>query len=401
MPDPTKKPDGKTGSRTVTYHSPHSGSAAHRTLSSDSELAVSPGGRGSTKPLAFPPQLRSRYKPESMIGCGGFGTVYKAHDTAIGRSVAVKVLHPELTQDKVAVSRFVQEARIAGQLEHRHIVIVYDLVHADAGPSCIIMDYLGGGNLRDMLESRGKLPLETAAAITIEILDGLRQVHALKVVHRDMKPENILLTKNGRIKIGDFGVAHLPLDDGGLVARNPAFVCGTPAYIAYEQWLGHAIDCRTDLYAVGVMFFEMVIGTRPFNFFGCRYLDDYARRIDDMQGLSAAAAQANLPDQIADILSSMLDPNPDGRFATADHTIRAINAALPGTALEAAKMLSGSPATTPEAAFEDLVRLLFIDGVLVDVELCELYRRADLLGINHVRADAIIERVRTEKMRTA
>ena len=162
------------------------------------------------------------YRITRTLGHGAFGTVYLAQDTLLDRPVAIKELTPAAQADAVAFQRFLQEARAAGSLNHPNIVTVYALKPTDDAVF-LVMEYLPGGSLRGLLSQRGRLPVEDAARIAADVCDGLAAAHAKGIVHRDVKPENILLTADGRAKVGDFGIAHVPRTAGGAYAGELEF----------------------------------------------------------------------------------------------------------------------------------------------------------------------------------
>ena len=151
------------------------------------------------------------YRITRALGQGAFGTVYLAQDTLLDRPVAIKELTAAAQADRAAFQRFLQEARAAGSLNHPNIVTIYALKPADA-TVYLVMEYLPGGSLRALLSQRGRLPVDDAVRIAADVCDGLAAAHAKGIVHRDIKPENILLTADGRAKVGDFGIAHVPRD---------------------------------------------------------------------------------------------------------------------------------------------------------------------------------------------
>ena len=196
---------------------------------------------------------------ERALGWGASGVVYLAQDTNLSRPVAIKELTLSGQADEEARKRFHQEARAAGGLSHPHIVTVYAL--RVEGP-CIylVMEYVAGGSLRALLDQCGRLPVEEAVRIAAEVCEGLAAAHERGIVHRDVKPENILLTEDGRAKIGDFGVAHMPRSAGGYGMTRTGFQPGTLLYMSPEQIRGQDVDGRSDVYQVGTLLYEMLTG---------------------------------------------------------------------------------------------------------------------------------------------
>ncbi len=214
--------------------------------------------------------LQGRYKIESVIGRGAMGMVYKASQELIGRGVAVKVLHPHLAADNEAIKRFHQQARAASRLNHPHIITLFDYGVMAGGQPYIVMDLLEGISLAHLLEEREYLPVDEAASIIKQICDALSDAHKHAVVHRDIKPDNIILeqtnTQKDWVKVVDFGIAKIIQGGEETLLRITAtgMVCGSPAYMSPEQFRGHEVDHRTDIYSLAVVIFEMLTGRLPF-----------------------------------------------------------------------------------------------------------------------------------------
>ncbi len=208
------------------------------------------------------PERIGRYLIEKLLGEGSMGRVYLALDPAIERRVALKVIHPHLLQSdqgREIVERFRREAKAAGRLSHANAVAVYDYGDDPAG-AYIAMEYVEGKSLKEYLEERGRMELTQILELMTQLLDGLDYAHRHGVVHRDIKPGNIMLFADGRIKITDFGIAHL--DDSQLTRTG--MMVGSPAYMAPEQCLGTTVDGRADIFAAGVVLYELLTGERPF-----------------------------------------------------------------------------------------------------------------------------------------
>lgn len=193
------------------------------------------------------------------LGQGGFAAVFEAHDRVLDRRVAIKQLLLNKATDEKAVKRFVQEARIAAALEHPNIVSIYAM-RVEEKRFYMVMEFLPGGSLRALLDKQGKLPVEQAVNLTIGICEGLAKFHAKGIVHRDIKAENILLTADGRPKVADFGIAHVPEAAGGLGLTQVGFQPSTLLYSSPEQVRGEPVDARSDVYQVGELLYEMLAG---------------------------------------------------------------------------------------------------------------------------------------------
>jgi serine/threonine protein kinase/Flp pilus assembly protein TadD len=204
--------------------------------------------------------IAGKYKILEELGKGGMGVVYKAKDTRLKRSVALKFLPAELTQDKEAKKRFIQEAQAAAALEHANICIVHEVDEAD-GQIFITMSYIDGQSLKDRLK-QGPLSIDKAKEIALQVAEGLREAHEKGIVHRDVKPANIMLTKKEQAKITDFGLAKL---SWGIDLTKTSTIMGTVAYMSPEQVKGEKVDQRTDIWSLGAMLYEMLTGKRPFD----------------------------------------------------------------------------------------------------------------------------------------
>ena len=200
-----------------------------------------------------------RYEVRSRIARGGMATVYLAHDQRLERRVAIKVMHGHLSDDATFKNRFVQEARSAARLAHPNVVSVFDQGQ-DSDMAYLVMEYLPGITLRDLLKERGRLTAQQVVDIMHSVLSGLAAAHRAGILHRDLKPENVLLADDGRIKIGDFGLARAA---SANTASGQALL-GTIAYLSPELVTRGIADTRSDLYAVGIMMYEMLVGEQPF-----------------------------------------------------------------------------------------------------------------------------------------
>lgn len=346
--------------------------------------------------LPLPAAVAERYVIRKCIGHGGFGVVYLADDQHIGRDTAIKLLFAKWSENEQIDARFVQEARIAGQLEHPNIVIVYDLQRHSEG-SCIIMEYIRGGNLGDCLCLAGRLPLDRSLSIVTDILHGLQAAHELGVVHRDIKPANILFGVRGEAKISDFGIAHLPSDRGGLLTDEDRHQrLGSPYYVAPEQWRGRDVDQRTDLYAVGVILYEMLSGQRAHR------LPDNSSALEVVKALGKNRPQPlgelcpELPAAVAEVVMNLLARDPEDRIETAAQVRLALEVAAGVVAGQATgdRHTAASPSTDAEPKISDVIRLLLIDGVMAPAERIELYRRAEDLGVSRERVHQLELQVR-------
>ena len=205
--------------------------------------------------------LSGRYRLDAQIGAGGMSTVYRAFDTVLERRVAIKLMHREIAADTDQLERFRREARAVAQLNHPHIVGVIDAGEDDGTPY-IVFEYVEGETLKDRIRRHGRLPIPEAVAYAIEIARALGAAHDRRIVHRDVKPQNVLIDSEGTAKVTDFGIAR-SLAEEGLTAEGR--VLGTTDYVSPEQALGYDVGPQSDLYSLGIVLYEMLTGDVPFH----------------------------------------------------------------------------------------------------------------------------------------
>ncbi len=274
--------------------------------------------------------IGSGYVLQQLVGLGGMGRVYRAEQATLGRTVAVKVIHPHLLHDEQTVSRFYQEARAASSINHPNSVGVIDFGRTEDGILYLVMEYLEGRDLADVLAEESPLSVERTVAVLLQVLDALGEAHALGVVHRDLKPENIILRRHrsGRemVKVVDFGLATVLQGDATSITQ-PGSVCGTPDYMAPEQARGLEVDGRTDLYALGVMLFEMLTGRLPYD--GDSPTAVVMRHLTDpVPDPRKVAPEREVPEAIATIAMRAMAKDPAERFQSAEEMHAALRAAL-------------------------------------------------------------------------
>ena len=251
------------------------------------------------------------YRVGEILGGGGMGVVYRAEDTRLGRTVALKFIPPELTRDPVAKARFLQEARTASALDHPNLCTVYDVGETEGHQLYLAMPCYDGETLRRKVE-RGPLPLAEAVDYALQAAKGLAKAHRQGIVHRDIKPANLMVTGDGVVKILDFGIAKLA-GEAGLTRTGSTL--GTPAYMSPEQMRGQEVDGRTDLWALGVVLYEMLTGRRPF-------LGDHESGLrqallqDDPEPVTRLRPDA--PPELEGVIRKLLAKTPADRYPTAD-----------------------------------------------------------------------------------
>src|SRR4051812_16647742 len=204
--------------------------------------------------------IDGRYRVIKRLGSGGMADVYLVEDQQLGRRVALKLLYRRLAQDVQFVERFRREASSAAQLQHPNIVSIFDRGEWD-GTYYIAMEYIEGRTLKQIVRERGPAPPDAAVDIVLQILRAARFAHQRGVVHRDIKPHNVLIDEEGRVKVADFGIARAGASD----MTETGSVMGTAQYLSPEQAQGKPVDARSDLYSIGIVLYEMLTGTVPFD----------------------------------------------------------------------------------------------------------------------------------------
>ncbi len=224
----------------------------------------STGNAGNSVPQIVANNLRI----ESLLGRGGMGTVYRATHLSLDRVVAVKVINPEFAMNTDVMQRFAREARLMAKLRHPRAAMIYDSGTLPDGRLFIVMEYVEGITLADLLKRDGKLPYKKAVEIAVNICDVLSEAHSLGIIHRDLKPANIMLNQQG-VFVLDFGIAKMLNTDNAesmrLSMTGNGFLVGTPFYMSPEQCLGNPVEARSDLYSLGALLYEMIAGRPPFN----------------------------------------------------------------------------------------------------------------------------------------
>src|SRR2546423_1015261 len=223
--------------------------------------------------------LSGRYRLESKLGSGGMSTVYLALDTTLDRQVAVKVMHREMSEQPEQLARFRQEARAVAKMSHPNVVTVID-AGEDGGHPYIVFEYIEGEPLKQGIQRLGRLPVQEAVAYAIEVGRGLEPAHARNMVHRDIKPQNVLIDPEGHAKVTDFGIAR-QIEQQGVTATGR--VLGTTDYVSPEQAMGQDVDPRSDVYSLGVVLYEMLSGDVPFH-------------ADSLVGVAMKHVHEDLPD---------------------------------------------------------------------------------------------------------
>ncbi len=260
---------------------------------------------------AAEPEPSERYQTERLLEVGGYGEVYLGHDSVTGQAVVVKRLKPELVaEDPALVARFVREAQALRQLNHPNIVTILATLEQD-GERRIVMEYVPGGTLRDLLEQEGPLPYERSLAIMLELADALSRAHHLNIIHRDLKPDNVLLAADGTPRLMDFGMARLTQDDARLT--QPGMIVGSPAYLSPEALRGEELDARSDIWSFGVLLYELLAGRPPFE---GQQLMTVLSNILHAPVPDITDVRSDVPPALANLLRRMLTRDREERIAS-------------------------------------------------------------------------------------
>ncbi len=275
--------------------------------------------------------LPGGYQILDLLSVGGMGRVYRAEQRALGRTVAVKVIHPHLLADENSIVRFMTEARAASQLNHPNSVSVIDFGKTQDGQPYLVMEFLRGKDLARVSYEQGPLPFKRIADVLQQVLRALSEAHDLEIVHRDLKPENIILEPMRRggdfVKVVDFGLAKLKADASTPNVTMPGIVCGTPDYMAPEQGRGDPIDGRSDLYGVGVMLFQLLTGRLPFESENPTQvvLMHLSAPVPDP---TAIAPERHIPEPLVAVVQKALQKNAEDRYQDALEFADALAAAM-------------------------------------------------------------------------
>jgi serine/threonine protein kinase len=268
---------------------------------------MSPDDRPAASPAAADePDLRriGRYDLVERIGTGGMGIVYRGRDSVLGRAVAVKMLVSDIDTSEETRERFFREARSAGQLTHRNIITIYDFGEED-GRAYIVMELLAGESLSSLLARNEHLALEHQVEIMARVCEGLAFAHSRGIVHRDVKPGNLFVTQDGQIKILDFGVARIA---SSKLTRS-GLIVGTPDYMSPEQVMGAPVDARSDVFAAGAVFYQLLSGRKPF---AAKRLPQVLANV--MKETPAPIPEEAAPAELTAIVMKALEKEPASRY---------------------------------------------------------------------------------------
>lgn len=286
--------------------------------------------------------IMERYKVVKLLGRGGMGAVYEGRHTLLDRQVAIKVMHQSVLSDETAVARFIREAKTAAMLEHPNAVIVYDFgVLEDAG-AFIVMEFINGSSLRQLLSKTGALSLKQALSIFAPVCSAVEAAHRLGIIHRDLKPENIMLKEadDGTliVKVVDFGLAKIIRGEEGSSVKltQTGQIMGTPYYMAPEMFESESVDHRADIYALGVVFYEMLTGTPPHTGSLEAIIAGHVMRCPQ----PVSKIKPAISPHIDEVLEKALKKKPQERIGSAMELLAGLQAGLTGDTLNSPILLT-------------------------------------------------------------
>ena len=327
-------------------------------------------------------KIAGRYEVEELVGHGGMSSVYKARDALLERHVALKILHDQYSEDEDFVERFKREARSVAQLQHPNIVTVIDRGEED-GRQYIVFEYIDGENLKEFVVRKGRLDVPEALEIALEVARGLAFAHAQGLIHRDVKPQNILLNGDSRAKVTDFGIAR-SLDVDGMTQTGT--VLGTSNYIAPEQATGQPVDAHSDVYALGAVLYELLAGDVPFP--GESFLAVAMKHVHEPPP-NLLDVRGDVPLRVAAAVDRALEKDPEQRFPTMDAFAAELEACLAeldrGESDDSTMVIPAARRARPR---KQVSRWPIAVGVLALLAVAAIVLGLVMLGGNHGGASA-------------
>ena len=299
--------------------------------------------------------LQERYEVIELLGEGGMGAVYKANDLHLDRVIALKTIRPELASSAEMLARFKQELILARQVTHRNVIRIFDLGE-DAGTKFITMEFADGATLRSLLNQRGKFEPAEAVEVTRQICLGIEAAHAEGVIHRDLKPQNIVRSEQGRVVVMDFGLARTFTSS---MTQTGALV-GTMEYMSPEQALGKEVDARSDVFAIGLIFHELLTGKTPYQ--ADTAIASLLKRSQEA-AVPASEVDASVPRDLSRIVSKCLERDCANRYQSAGEILRDLDAWAAGKSVQAKPSHSITKRRQVLAMSAGLLGLVLIAGI--------------------------------------
>ncbi|MGZ8565510.1 MAG: Stk1 family PASTA domain-containing Ser/Thr kinase [Actinomycetota bacterium] len=279
-----------------------------------------------------PSELGGRYRIEARIGAGGMAEVFRGFDPVLNRTVAIKVLNPQFARDAGFVARFRREAQAAARLSHDSIVAVYD-TGADGDTQYIVMEFIEGRTLAEFLASGRRPSIPQSIELSKRIATSLSVAHAQGIVHRDIKPANVMITREGRVKVMDFGIARMQTVE---TAPQTSSVLGTPTYLSPEQAQGQQVDARSDLYSLGVVLYELLTGRPPFT--GDSPVAIAYKQVNEIP-VPPSQLNPDVAPNLDAVVMKALSKNPANRYQTAEEFSADLDRVTAGKDVEATPLL--------------------------------------------------------------
>ncbi len=277
--------------------------------------------------------MAGKYEILDVLGDGGMGVVYKAHDSLMDRAVAIKILHAQLVSDSMSVKRFQQESKAASRLRHPHVITTFDFGISPTGQPYIVMDFLDGEPLSEVIKRDGNVAVERGIRILSQTCDALDHAHKQGVIHRDLKPSNIVLCKfDGQsdfVRVVDFGVAKLiGGNQEGQRLTQAGEVCGSPVYMSPEQCVGADLDRRSDIYSMGIVIYETLTGRLPI--VGKTMVDTMTKHISEIPPrFNAVRPDLYIPERLESVVFKALAKDPANRHQSMEELMTDLKCAIP------------------------------------------------------------------------
>ncbi|HEY8670894.1 MAG TPA: protein kinase, partial [Terriglobales bacterium] len=329
--------------------------------------------------------LGGRYEILQTIGEGGMGAVYKAEDRELGRTVALKVIRPELASNPDILQRFKQEILLASKITDRNIIRIYDLGDAD-GIKFITMEFVDGDDLRDLLHRHGKLPATEAVEIMEQVVSGLRAANRVGVMHRDLKPGNIMRASDGRVLVMDFGLARDLQSDG---MTRTGTMLGTMEYMSPEQAQAKDLDARSDIFTVGLILYELLTGIQPYHAESA--IASLLKRTQQ-RAIPVSEIDKNVPGALSNIVSKCLERDPALRYSSADDLLNDLLAwqGKSGTSRVSASSIQLRMNRVRELSWSRIAPVVLLLVVMVAATAWYFSRRKNVAAVTHAPVSVLV-----------